>query len=227
VAERKNGSTSVDSAFPSWDEMNLQLSRVFSPPNQVYRVRSRFLSTHQSKKELVDFVQELRALIACMVADPLPEVVTVSKICALAWPGRRSSVFTCLFGEGCERGVERRVQLQVGTTWLDGFPSQLFWSLGRVQWRRPYVNYAKDEVAELQAAEQRGGIRRCYVCGSTQHLRPGCPLRKQRQAPPSRGSVSELKLRSWRGNAKTQKARGALLGKNRVLLSLREEVGRA
>jgi hypothetical protein len=63
---------------------------------------------------------------------------------------------------------------------------------------------ALSEEAELQTAELRIGIRRCYVCGSTQHLRPGCPLRKQRHTPPSRGSASEPKSGSWRGNAKTQ-----------------------
>ncbi|CEG40026.1 uncharacterized protein PHALS_10249 [Plasmopara halstedii] len=48
--------TSVGAAFPSRAELKLQLTRVFLPPNQAYRVRSRFLATRQGNKELVDFV---------------------------------------------------------------------------------------------------------------------------------------------------------------------------
>jgi len=90
--------TSVDIAFPSWDELKRRLLRVFSPPNQAYRVRSRFLSTRQGKKELVDFVQELRTLIAGTTADPLPEVVTVT-----------------VFMEGLRTGVARTGVFRVHT----------------------------------------------------------------------------------------------------------------
>ncbi|KAG6592589.1 Retrotransposon gag domain [Phytophthora cinnamomi] len=51
---------SVDQAFPTWYGLKRQLSRVFSPPIHAYNVRSKFLTTRQGKKDLVDCVQELR-----------------------------------------------------------------------------------------------------------------------------------------------------------------------
>ena len=48
------------------------------------------------------------------------------------------------------------------------------------------LSQAEIEEAELQAVEQQRNIRRCYMCGSTKHLRPSCPLRRQRHDRPSR-----------------------------------------
>ena len=67
-------STSVEEAYPTWNLLKQQISRVFAPPNHVYRVHSRFLSTRQGKKELSDYVQGLRTIIAAMQVDPLPEM---------------------------------------------------------------------------------------------------------------------------------------------------------
>ncbi|CEG35893.1 Retrotransposon gag domain [Plasmopara halstedii] len=69
---------SVGAAFPSWAELKLQLSRVFSLPNQACRVRARLLVARQGNKKLEDFAQEMRTLIAGMAAVPLPEAVTVT-----------------------------------------------------------------------------------------------------------------------------------------------------
>ena len=66
---------SVEAGFPSWGSLEREMSRVFTPPNQAYRVRSRFLAARQGKKELSDFVQELQTFIAAMRLDPLPEEV--------------------------------------------------------------------------------------------------------------------------------------------------------
>ncbi|KAG3167121.1 hypothetical protein PC128_g19560 [Phytophthora cactorum] len=70
--------TSVDTVFPTWAQLKQQLPRMFAPPNQAYRIRSRFLATRHGKKELLDYVEELRTLIAGTAADPLPEAVTLT-----------------------------------------------------------------------------------------------------------------------------------------------------
>ena len=51
---------------------------MFAPPNQAYLMRSRFLSARQGKKEISDYVQGLRTLIAAMQLDLLPEMVLVT-----------------------------------------------------------------------------------------------------------------------------------------------------
>ena len=67
---------------------------MFAPPNQSYRVRSRFRSVNQGKKELSDYVQELRTLIAAMQPNPLPEMVLVTILMEVLLTGvARTEVF--------------------------------------------------------------------------------------------------------------------------------------
>ncbi|CEG50062.1 Retrotransposon gag domain [Plasmopara halstedii] len=70
--------TSVEAAFSSWTEPKMQLLKVVSTANQDYRMRSHFFAVRRGKKELMDFVKELRTLIVGIAADPLPEAVTVT-----------------------------------------------------------------------------------------------------------------------------------------------------
>ncbi|GMF52682.1 unnamed protein product [Phytophthora fragariaefolia] len=154
--------TSVETSFPTWEQLKQQLSRVFAPPNQAYRVRPRFLATRQGKKELVDYVQELRTLIAGMAVDPLPEAVTVT-----------------VFMEGLRTGVARTEVFRTNPASFEeavnvALNAELNFKSSRLGWNASYANpssgpepmdlsYAEDEEAELLAAEQRRGIRRCFA----------------------------------------------------------------
>lgn len=206
--------TSVNLAFPTWESLKFDLMRVFSPPNQAYRVRSRFLSTRQGKSELTDYVQELRTLMAAMQSDPLPETVYVT-----------------VFMEGLRTGVARTEVFRVHPSTFEeavsvaqnaehNFKSaRLGWngynpSFARAASTRPSayckpepmdLSHAADEgEAELHVAEQRQDVRRCYMCGSTKHLRPTCPLRKQQPTPMSRNPSLNQKPGMARGNVDTQ-----------------------
>ena len=58
--------------------------------------------------------------------------------------------------------------------------------------------------AELQVAQQYRDISRCYSCGSTSHLRPRCPLRKQRKSHVGRVPATNQKPGMARETFKSQ-----------------------
>ncbi|KAK1930425.1 Retrotransposon-derived protein PEG10 [Phytophthora citrophthora] len=224
--------TSVESAFPTWGELKAKLTQVFAPPNQAYRVRSRFLACRQGKKDLVDYVQELRTLIAGMAADPLPEVVAVT-----------------VFMEGLRTGVARTEAFRQNPRSFEDAVSVALNAEHNFKLSRVGANstgsggpepmdlsYAEDEVAELRAAVQRMSTRRCYACGSPTHLRPNCPLRKERAgqngrnpaAGPASGSAQEtatpMRERHWGSAPKSSVLLNTERGSKQGLLVVQVDV---
>ena len=64
------------------------------------------------------------------------------------------------------------------------------------------LSNAEDEgEAELNVAEQRQEVRRCYLCESTKLLRPTCTLRKQRPTPMGRNPSFNQKPGMARGTS--------------------------
>ncbi|OWZ14113.1 hypothetical protein PHMEG_00012447, partial [Phytophthora megakarya] len=191
---------SVGGIFPTWDELKKNLSVVFLPPNHVYRVCSRFLGCRQ-EEEFVGLRSSATYAHHGMFADPLPEAVT-----------------TTVFIDGVRIGVTRT---EIFRSWSASFEEAVTVALNaeynfksaHASWSTPSASTPEDpkpmdlssaeeqvaalraEVVELRASTQRPSIRRCYSCGSPDHLRPRCPLRKARKAASSQATDSSGKRR--------------------------------
>ncbi|POM72602.1 Gag protein, partial [Phytophthora palmivora] len=64
--------------FTTWAQLCQQLRVAFLPANYEYRQRSRFLACKQGKRELHEYIQEMRVLAASLVGNPLPEHIKVT-----------------------------------------------------------------------------------------------------------------------------------------------------
>ncbi|POM77005.1 Gag protein, partial [Phytophthora palmivora] len=63
--------------FTTWVQPCQQLRAAFLPANYEYRQRSRFLAYKQGKRELHEYIHEMRVLAASLVGNPLPEHIKV------------------------------------------------------------------------------------------------------------------------------------------------------
>ncbi|KAG2828142.1 hypothetical protein PC129_g11467 [Phytophthora cactorum] len=66
--------------FASWAQLCGQLRAAFLPANYEYRQRSRFLSCKQGKRELHEYIQEMRELTASLVGNLLHEHIKASTL---------------------------------------------------------------------------------------------------------------------------------------------------
>ncbi|POM61743.1 LOW QUALITY PROTEIN: Pol protein, partial [Phytophthora palmivora] len=64
--------------FTTWAQLCQQLRAAFLPANYEYRQRSHFLACKQGKRELHEYIQEMRVLTASLVGNPLPEHIKVT-----------------------------------------------------------------------------------------------------------------------------------------------------
>ncbi|POM59310.1 Gag protein [Phytophthora palmivora] len=64
--------------FTTWTQLCEQLEAIFLPMNYEYRQHSRFLACKQGKRDLHEYIQEMRVIAASLVVNPLPEHIKVT-----------------------------------------------------------------------------------------------------------------------------------------------------
>ncbi|POM79245.1 LOW QUALITY PROTEIN: Gag protein [Phytophthora palmivora] len=64
--------------FTTWAQLCQQLRAAFLPANYEYRQRPRFFACKQGRRELHEYIQEIRVLAASLVGNPLPEHIKVT-----------------------------------------------------------------------------------------------------------------------------------------------------
>ncbi|POM77854.1 LOW QUALITY PROTEIN: Gag protein, partial [Phytophthora palmivora] len=70
--------TTMPGCFTTWAQLCQQLRAAFLPANYEYHQPSRFLACKQGKRELHEYIQEMRVLAASLVGNPLPEHIKVT-----------------------------------------------------------------------------------------------------------------------------------------------------
>ena len=152
---------------------------MFAPPTQTYHARSRFLFFWQVKKELSDYVQELRARVASMQLENLPEAVQVTIFMEGLRIGVASTDVFRVHPSTSKKAVD--IALNAEFNFKSARYGTQWGTLSSVDKVKPMDLSQAEEEAELQAAKQQRNIRRCYTCGSTRHLHLSYQLRKQLQ----------------------------------------------
>ena len=173
-------------------------------------MRSRFLSARQGKKELSDYVQELKTLIAALQLDPLPEMDLITIFMESLHTGvAQTEVFQVhptFFEAAVYIALKAEFNFKAARFGTHGYNPNLASSFNSFNRPEPMnLNLAEtDEEAELRAVEQHRNIRRCFTCGRTKHLRPNSPSSRARMATSDRTPAANQKSVTVRENVDSQ-----------------------
>ncbi|POM69411.1 LOW QUALITY PROTEIN: Gag protein [Phytophthora palmivora] len=196
----------------TWAQLYQQLRAAFLPANYEYRQRSHFLAW---KRELHEYIQEMRVLAPSLVGNPLHEhvKVTVFMDCLKVGPSR-TQLFR-VHANTMEEAIQIALQEGYATDRLVLLRrcGKATMSTGAVQ-GAPVAGASTGPVPMELGTAVQSSIR-CYGCGKLGHMQRACPAGGQRKFPSkprgSRGPWQKPRPKS-QGNWGHQSADGARHG---------------
>ncbi|POM76596.1 Gag protein [Phytophthora palmivora] len=193
------------------------LRAAFLLSNYEYRQRSHVLACKQGKRELHEYIQEMRVRAAPLVGNPLPEHIKATVFMdGLKVGPSRTQLFRVHVNT---MEVTIQIALQEEYSHLHPRTPTSVWqghnaSTGAVQ-GAPAAGASMVPVPMELGTAVQSSIR-CYGCGKLGNMQRVCPAGGQRKFPSklrgSRGQMQKPRPKS-QGNWGHQLGRGALLGK--------------